>query len=232
MNVVTHKDKKALLLKAAADLQSFFLKNTHASILFLSSGGSSFELLNYLDSIPLNLSVGVVDERYSTDPAINNFAQFEKTEFFKKYELQFKSILDTKVQNEESLEEFARRYEELLRNWKTANPEGIIVTTLGVGPDGHISGINPSKRSDFDSLFVNTDKWVVSYESSLVPPMRATTTFPFLRQIDYAVSVVTGENKKDALSKIMKKNGSLSETPGRILRELKIANLFTDIDVS
>lgn len=229
MKIITNTDKKTLLLKAAQELQSIFNQNNNQPILFLSSGGSSFEILRYVQNITSHISIGVLDERYSADPQINNFSQLEQTDFFKKNEVKFGQILDTKVQHEESLEEFAKRYEGLLKSWKLSNPEGIIVATLGVGPDGHISGINPSKNSDFDSQFVNTDKWVVGYESNLTPSMRATTTFPFLKQIDYAVSVITGENKKDAFMRIKKKEGSLSEIPGRILRELRQVAVLTDI---
>lgn len=230
MKITVHNDNKTLLLQAAQELQSIFEQNNNQPILFLSSGGSSFEILNHIKSIPLNLSIGVVDERYSTDPQINNFSQLEQTDFYKNNEARFAQILDTKVQHEESLEEFTKRYEELLRNWEKANPNGIITATLGVGPDGHISGINPEASLEaFNNIFDDESKWVVGYESSLTPSLRATTTFPFLRQIDYAVTLMTGENKKDALRKIKGKQGTLSETPGRILRELKQATIFTDI---
>jgi 6-phosphogluconolactonase/glucosamine-6-phosphate isomerase/deaminase len=40
-----------------------------------------------------------------------------------------------------------------------------------------------------------------------------------------------GENKKEALTKVLAEEGSLVETPGRILRELREVKLFTDISL-
>lgn len=229
MKIIENKDKSKLRQLATSELSSLIKKNNDKPILFLTSGGSSIELLENLQVDHPKLSIGVLDERYSTDPTANNFAQLLETSFYKENEKHIEKVLDTRVKDRETLEELSQRFEDLLKTWKENNPSGIIIATLGVGPDGHISGINPHADN---TLFNNERSWVVGYESTLKPAFRVTTTFPFLRLIDYGVSFVTGENKKEAFTRILSDEGNISDTPGRILHEMRNVILFTDIGIN
>lgn len=182
-------------------------------ILFLSSGGSSLELLDDMQEEDLGseVTVSVLDERYSRDHAVNNFAQlFEK--------MQPKTFIDTRVQQGETLQQLAQRFERELRAWKRHNPHGAIVITQGMGSDGHTAGIMPGY------VFDNPGQWVAGYDA------RVTTTLVFLREmVDYSVAYVTGAKKREALKRLLAREGTLSETPARIMREMKHVKLFTDI---
>lgn len=244
MKVIVEKDKIKLLEQATKELKNILSQDKH--ILFLTSGGSAFDLLKNLEISSRNISIGVLDERYSIDPAVNNFSQLQATEFFQKREKMFDKILDTKVLDGESLEDFADRFDSLLKKWKEQNPDGIIVSTMGMGADGHTSGIMPHPENElvFEGLFNDPRKWVVGYDAGDKNPYpeRATTTLAFLKnEIDFAVVYVVGEGKKDALVRVMAENGTLAETPARlamrsvagrparVFHEMKNVSLFTDI---
>lgn len=236
MKIIAEQEKPRLIQQATQELENLLNENSHKHVLFLTSGGSSFDLLINL-KIPRNVSIGVLDERYSEDSMVNNFAQLKNTGFFKRSEKLFEQILDTSVHKEENLEQFASRFESLLKGWKAQFPKGVIIATVGMGPDGHVSGIMPYPENEvmFESLFNDPRNWVAGYDADDKNQYskRATTTLPFLRDhIDYAVAYISGENKREALSRVLAEEGKLNETPARILHEMKNATLFTDMNLS
>lgn len=237
MNVIFDQDRSNLIKQAAQTLENLFIENKDKHILFLTSGGSSFDLLVPLNisGKEYNISIGVLDERFSASTAINNFAQLTATEFFRKSNNSFEEILDTKFIDGEVLEIFADRFGALLRNWKIKFTDGIIISTVGIGPDGHISGIMPFPENEqvFNNLFVNTPNWVIGYdaEGKNPYPQRATTTIPFLKnEIDFTISYITGDGKKKALKDVLAASGKLNETPARVLSEMKNVTVFTNIN--
>lgn len=237
MKVVVERDKPKLIKQATQELANLFNENKDRHVLFLTSGGSSFDLLTSLQVPTKHISIGVLDERYSTNSAINNFTQLKNTDFFKRSKDVFEQILDSSVHKGESLEEFAHRFESLLRNWRRRFPEGVIVATVGMGPDGHVSGIMPYPESEvlFQGIFNDPRRWVIGYDAGNKNQYheRATTTLPFMKKnIDFAIAYISGENKKDALSRVLAEEGRLNDTPARILHEMRDVAIFTDIEVS
>ncbi len=233
MKTVVISDKAELIQRAQEELSMLLSKNQ--PILLLLSGGSSFDLLENLTITNPNITVGILDERYSKDPAVNNFLQLQETPFFKTNKEKFKDIFDTSVQGEETLEEFAHRLDKFLKSWKEKNTDGIVVATLGMGPDGHTSGIMPFPENPvlFEGLFCDPRQCVVSYnaEGKNKYALRATTTIPFLKDVDYAVGYISGENKREAFERLMAEEGTLAETPSRVLHEMKDVVVFTDISL-
>jgi len=136
-------------------------------MLFLSSGGSSLQLLDRIKTLPPNLTVGMTDERFTQDPKVNNFAQFCETSFFQKAEEHNAYFIDTRVQAGEDIEMLSKRFEGALRDWKEEYLGGRIVITQGVGADSHTLGIMPhSKEKDvFCELFDTKERWVQGYEA-------------------------------------------------------------------
>ncbi|MFI5265345.1 MAG: 6-phosphogluconolactonase [Candidatus Levyibacteriota bacterium] len=237
MRVIFEQDKNTLIKQTTQVLENLFTENKDKHILFLTSGGSSFDLLAQLtcSNKGYKISIGVLDERFNASSAINNFAQLAATEFFRKSSNLFEEVLDTRFIDGEILEMFTNRYETLLRNWKAKFPEGIIIATVGMGPDGHVSGIMPFPENEpmFHSLFVETPHWVIGYDAGGKNPypQRATTTIPFLKnEIDFAVACITGDGKKAALKRVMAASGKLNETPARVLLEMKNVTVCTDIN--
>lgn len=232
-NMLKPKDGVICALNAIFDE----LNAKEVSILFLLSGGSSIDILNKIDTdlITNRVTLCTLDERYSLDPNINNMDQIMQTSFFKKARENGANVIDTRVLGGESQEALAERFNSALKNWIVDNPDGKIIATVGIGPDGHVSGIMPfpEDAQKFHELFDDGDPshLVVGYDATGKNEfaLRVTTTFNLLRKIDAAVCYVVGESKRDAVYKLRADEGSIEETPARILKEIpgKVF-LFTD----
>jgi 6-phosphogluconolactonase/glucosamine-6-phosphate isomerase/deaminase len=226
----------SLTSEAGQALNTVLAAYRNKNFLFLSSGGSSLALLEHLD--PENFgpwsTVCVLDERYSADPAVNNFAQLAQTAFYTKILKNGALFIDTRPLKEELMENTALRFQAALETWKQKSG-GAIIATVGIGPDAHTSGIMPypEDKKLFDSLFNDAQRLVVGYDAGAKNPhpLRITVTIPFLKAIDFALTFVKGEDKKSALQKLTAETGATHESPCRILRELPRVEVFTDIIV-
>lgn len=205
-------------------------------ILLLLSSGSALQLLNHVNaaSLSMRITIGMLDERYSTDPNVNNFSQMFETAFARVAEQRAVHFIDSRVVEGETLEDYARRLETAWKQWASQNPTGKIITTLGMGPDGHTAGIMPFEENKalFKRLFEDVKMWITGYDAvdKHEYPLRATATLPFLQtEVDTAILFVTGENKLAALQRVMDDNGSYAQTPARVWRDMRTAQLFTDI---
>lgn len=207
-------------------------------ILLLLSGGSSLKILEstQLNKIDKRVTISVLDERLSADPAVNNFAQLARTDFLKQAIAQGAQVIDTRAQEGETLDLLSARFEWALREWREKNPDGHIVITQGIGSDGHTAGIfpYPEDPDGFKKRLDNPDRWVIGYEAGAKNqyPQRVTVTLPFLRMVDLSILFACGEEKKDTLVKMLMLRGSLAEIPARIVQEMRQVDLFTDLPVS
>ncbi len=126
------------------------------------------------------------------------------------------------MRNGQSQESLAEYFETMLTDWQNKNPSGEIVATLGVGSDGHTSGIMPfpENRKLFEQLF-ESKKFVVAYDAfgKNSFPKRITTTISFLRKLKIAWCFITGESKADVYFR-MYKEIILNEMPAQIIKEL------------
>jgi 6-phosphogluconolactonase/glucosamine-6-phosphate isomerase/deaminase len=233
--VPTKEEACAKLTEALNSTLKKFHEDTKPFLL-LVSGGSAFDLFPYVDLAGFSglTTLGVLDERYSTDPKENNFTQFLQTDFYHAVKDKGAQFIDTTAQNGEAHEAHAQRFEQALSDWKATNPDGVIIATVGIGPDGHTSGVLPfpENPSLFTKLFENPDKLVAAYDADGKNPYRyrSTTTNTFLRDyIDYAFVYAVGANKKEALTRLVAQTGDLPTTPARVLREMKDVALFTDV---
>ncbi|MEO6509074.1 MAG: 6-phosphogluconolactonase [Patescibacteria group bacterium] len=208
----------------------------YPEVLLLLSGGSALELLDSIDPSVLTQdnTITVLDERFSQDPSINNFAQIMTTDFYRAAVNNGCSFLDTRP-HEENMEQVARRFEHDLRNWKTAHPSGLMIATQGIGPDGHTSGIMPypEDATQFAQLFKDENRWITAYNAGNKNqyPLRITTTIFFLKMIDHSILYATGENKKDVLKKAIDTDTKLHEFPSRVIQDMKDVLLYTDQDL-
>lgn len=110
----------------------------------------------------------------------------------------------------------------------------MIFITQGIGEDGHTAGMMPYPEDPalFQSLFVDTDRWVVGYdaEAKNTCPKRVTATIPFLRNIvSESIVFMCGSEKRAALERVVNREGTVAKTPALILHEMKSVHFFTDI---
>ena len=219
--------------ETAKALNRLFAAQQGKEFLFLSSGGSSLGLLEYIN--PLNFgpksTIGVLDERYSGDSTVNNLAQMEMNNFYKQIHERGALTIDTKMHSRESMEYLARRFEDQLKDW-VARTRGTIIASAGIGSDAHTSGIMPYPKDMkfFNDKFNDDACWVAAYDAKEKNPhrMRVTTTLPFLRKINSVIVFVSDESKKSAINKLLSENGTLNDSPCRIWREISDVEIYTD----
>jgi len=210
-------------------------KEGGGGVLFLSSGGSSLSILDFIAGEILGdyLTIGVLDERYDAGGENNNFVQLSRTDFYGKALRAGCAFIDTSVRPGQSQEALAGYFEERLRNWKGEHPGGTVIATIGIGPDGHTSGIMPFPEDSerFNSLF-NGERWVVAYDAAGKTPYpeRVTTTNTFLKLIDRAFVFACGREKAEALHRMLADRPA-AEVPAVILRELS-GDMYIDRELA
>lgn len=236
MNIHTFSDHETLLRKTQEKLEEIFLNNSNKSILFLSSGGSSLSLLDGFDfSIGPNVTVTMLDERGYTDPLINNFSQLSRTKFFRTACDKGCEFIETILNEGESPEELAARFGAGIELWMQNHPDGIIVATIGLGQDGHIAGMmpHPEAKEFFTKTFVETNRLVVSYDASDKNEFanRITVTVPVLKRISFPIVFFHGESKRKPWEMVVQEDGTLANTPARILQKMQNVEVFTDLSL-
>lgn len=234
VKLVTFDWNGTLFSDAANCLNWLLNKNKDNPILLMLSGGSAFKILSGIKPSCLgqNITITVLDERFSAKPEVNNFIQLSNTEFYKKAKAAGCKFILTVPHQANTIEDLAESFEKSLRQWKKDYPSGVVIVTQGIGPDGHTAGIMPFPEDPqtFSSLF-ESDKWVVGYDAGQknAYPQRVTTTITFLKNIvDHSVVFAVGEEKKKIIEKINSKQASLTALPAMVVWKMKDAQLFTD----
>lgn len=217
---------------AGKALGALLEENKDKPILLMLSGGSAFTILGFVPVTVLgpHITITVLDERYSTNTQVNNFAQLEQMNFYKTCTEQGANYISTKVLEGESMEALHDRFDYALHTWKEQNKDGVVIATMGIGADGHTAGIFPGKYEvDF-----NSDAWVVGYS---VPKEvnectdRVTVTNTFLRdQVDGAIVYAVGHNKYRLVQKLQSTDSSTQEIPAYIFKKISSLTLFTKPD--
>ena len=113
--------------EAAGEAINEFLKlHEKNNILMLLSGGSALEAADYIDPelIQDNLTLTVMDERFSADPEINNFAQVQNTSFYEFAKTKDINFIGTLPRPGETLSQISQRFEKALKAWRQENPFG------------------------------------------------------------------------------------------------------------
>jgi len=98
---------------------------------------------------------------------------------------------------DEDLDSAAGRYAESL-------PEALDLAHMGLGPDGHCASLVPG-----DPVLDVTDKRVAVTAGEYEGVRRMTLTYPELHRVRRLLWVVTGEEKQDALQKLLARDPSI-----------------------
>ncbi|KKS38386.1 MAG: hypothetical protein UU98_C0007G0027 [Parcubacteria group bacterium GW2011_GWD2_42_14] len=209
-------------------------------ILLLFSGGSAITLVNYLHAKILSShhTISVLDERYTFDQDESNFSILERTSFFSQVAELGVPVLDPRPRANETLEETAKRFDLALKHWHISHRDGVVLATMGIGPDGHTSGIlpMPENTKDFEKLFLDEKKCAVGYESSPEKnpyTKRITTTVTYLtRHVEQAIVFASGVPKREVLQKIVAGEGDIASIPAMVLQQMKHVDLYTDLSLA
>lgn len=110
----------------------------------------------------------------------------------------------------------AQAYDEVLRETVAAKLGGLPaldLVVLGVGDDGHTASLFPGDRT----VHVN-DRLVAAVPEAPGREARLTLTVPVLENARATVLLVLGASKNAALERVWAVNGTVDETPARIVR--------------
>jgi 6-phosphogluconolactonase/glucosamine-6-phosphate isomerase/deaminase len=235
LNIVEESENPAKLAGDRLNEEFTQANETNTPILFLTSGGSAQEILEHLNVDLFNegYTIGVLDERYSEDPEVNNFSQLAGTEFFSQIKDKI-NIIDTTPSGRVQAE-VAKDFETRLKKWRGGNKNGRVLVTQGIGADGHTSGMAPIGLTNQDYTPEDdpykTDRWVVDYYAGAEFnfPERITTTMSFLReQVDFSLCYATGVKKHEMLKKLFYKDIDITQMPAKVIFQMKCVEFFTD----
>ena len=227
-------DKTASLAEAGENFNALLIDNKKRSILLMLSAGSALSILDYVgpNSLGENLTVSMLDERFSQAADVNNFLQFQKLDFYKDALTNGASFFGTLPRFDDTMDSLKQRWEKNLKTWRTENPNGIIIATLGMGPDGHTAGIFANDdEKEFDKLFIG-DNWITAYDvgNKHQYKERITTTLTFFKNIDFGIGFVSGPEKKPKLDELIANQSPTNQFPASSWHEIKNVKIFTDIN--
>jgi 6-phosphogluconolactonase/glucosamine-6-phosphate isomerase/deaminase len=189
------------------------------AVLWLVSGGSQIEanvkiMSGINESLSQNLTVMPVDERYGPPGhPDSNWDKMLAAGFKPKHATALSALKEGL-----SFQQNIKYFEQLIDDAFVHNT--CLIGQLGIGPDGHTSGILPHSPACEE-----TSRYVSGYEA---PPFkRLTTTFAALRQLDAAYVLAFGESKRETLENLSH-DLPLEEQPAQILKQLPEAYIYTD----
>jgi|AntRauTorckE6833_2_1112554.scaffolds.fasta_scaffold05760_5 6-phosphogluconolactonase/glucosamine-6-phosphate isomerase/deaminase len=217
-------------VSAGEELSNRLERFSDRPILLLLSGGSALHILDHISQTVLgpNLTISTLDERFSTEPTVNNFTQIQQSAFYGRAVEHGVSAIDTSIAPADTLRGAGERFEKALQNWHAKHPDGVMLATMGVGADGHTAGIFPGSHTvDFSG-----EEWVVAYEvpeSANPHQQRITVTYTFLQtQVAEVLVYVTGSDKQSVIQDMQSSSCTLETMPACIIPTLNQVTLVTD----
>lgn len=214
-------------------LVEFLQEQSDLPVLILFSGGSALAIL---DTLPVDVfdtrhTITVLDERFTYTTEAHNFSQLTATDFYNQVIERGVNVISTALNNNDTKELLAERFEGALESWRQAHPQGIIVAVMGIGEDGHTAGL----ISGVPSAVMNSTKIIEAFSSTdekQVYKDRVSVTPVFLQTaIARAFVFVTGEKKHSVLNKIVQLHGEDSTYVASILYHMQAVDIFTNLNV-
>ncbi len=224
----THLYKSESLWQEAAKFLTKQIVPDKKMVLLLS-GGSSTKIYpalgEYLQKGSYQIALAQVDERFQPESqeSVNSY-DIGRTNLWKVCDE--RKIPYFLVSQEKTLAEASSQYNEILNRLFRDYPLKIAV--LGIGPDGHTAGLLPG----YEKVW-NTNQYVVGYQNSGLYPKRISITPKAIKELDYGLVIAVGEAKKEPIKKALagKNVKDLNRCPASILRQIKRADLFTDVKI-
>jgi len=231
--IYRQSDKLSALADAGEHLNNILAENKKRPILLMLSAGSCLEMLEYLSlsSLGENITVSMLDERFSMESDVNNFAQMQKLDFYNVALEAECSFFGTLPRQGEMADNLRTRWETNLKKWKEENVNGIIVATLGMAADGHTAGIFAYDDEKEFAGYFKSDAWTVAYNigNKHKYPERITTTPVFFKLIDFAIAYVVGREKKEKFEELIANQKKINQLPALAWHEIGDVKIFTDI---
>lgn len=189
-------------------------------VLWLLSGGSNIQASvgiagSISDELSRNVTVGLIDERFGPiGHADSNWQQLMQSGFQAKY-----AELIPVLAEALDLQATAAAYNQVLRT--AIDAADVVIAQLGIGGDGHISGILPGSNAATELV-----KLVTGYEGA--DYSRITTTPAAFKKFSVAYVFAFGESKLKAVQTLQSAELTVAEQPAQLLKQLPEAYLYSD----
>ncbi|MGH7752826.1 MAG: 6-phosphogluconolactonase, partial [Gemmatimonadales bacterium] len=118
-------------------------------------------------------------------------------------------------------DEAARRYETTLRRHFPAPWPRFDLILLGMGADGHTASLFPRSPA-----LEERERWVVSVRAPVEPSVRLTLTLPVINQAAAVWFLVSGEDKAEALRKVLTDEAAVEAPPAARVRPVQGALIW------
>ena len=221
---VYHVENPAV--RAAVALEQLLVQHAASPTLLMVAGGSWLAVLDLitLTSPGSQVTLCVLDERFSTDPTVNNFVQLRAGTFYQRVTPLGVQSIATVVSEADTLPGFTQRFESNLQTWHRDNADGVVIAAIGWGTDGHIAGIFPNTIA----LAAANEEWLCGYEASMIEYTKRITVTPYFLTniVDYAVGYGVGTEKKSLILQL-EANALPPDTPLCLLKQMKSVSVFT-----
>jgi 6-phosphogluconolactonase/glucosamine-6-phosphate isomerase/deaminase len=187
-------------------------------VLWIISGGSNIprtvSILQILNQISLdNLTIMLGDERYGEIGHQDSNAHQLDLDGFDPMGARFIPVLINESLSN-TLESFKKTFEDEVKE------SDFIIAQLGMGADGHISGILPGSEA------VSSKEYAVSYAADDFT--RISLTKKALLQVDTVFVFATGKDKLEALTNLQTRDLSPEIQPAQILKAIKHVYIYND----
>jgi len=201
-------------------------------ILLLCSGGSALSILDHIDTniVTPMLTLGVVDERFTTEESGNNFLQLSRKPLFEAIFERGEGILSSQIMGRETFDQFYERIKKALQGYFENHTQAHVIGIFGIGEDGHTAGIFPKTENEFSKVY-RIDQIVVPVEDekNLYPERISITPKCIEEHIDEVILYAVGENKcNTVLTDMYNKNLHEHQIPALIPAAHPKSILFTD----
>jgi 6-phosphogluconolactonase/glucosamine-6-phosphate isomerase/deaminase len=235
MQLLKYDSEREVQLHCAEGIAQVIREAECQPVLVLYSGGSGLRVMPYLYEYLADLELQDVifaplderlDIRYSNAKA---FLDMDVARLFMERAVTFVDVGEIVGGVNAVADQYDEQIRVLLDDIK--EHEGVIVSLLGMGPDGHTAGIFPYPEDPtyFNNTFVHTSRMVVGYDVGNKNQYREriTLTIPALKKADYSFVYVVGA-EKEALLKRALSTGELAEVPARVWKDLSEVKIFTN----
>lgn len=197
------------------------------TVLYLSGGSTPKNLYTTLAKEELldPAAVGMVDERYGKKfHEKSNEKMFRETGLLRYLQMRDIPFYPYIIDNDISREKAAGRYDQQMREWNATFQHSVAI--MGIGQDGHTSGIAPNRGQEFNNpMFSEERKHLLVSEFDDPNSMygeRVSMTFLGISLLDHIIVLIFGDDKKHALE-LLFSDGSETDVPSRMYKRPDIA---------
>lgn len=221
-------------------------KKAGKPVLLLVSGGSALELLKEgMDDSSLpegeRLTICALDDRVYNDPEINTYQRITANNSYSlisQAKAHGAKFIGTAMQEgEKGPFAVGKRVNDEVIQWLGGHPDGEIIATIGMGPDGHTAGVFPDNTRKFMREERMTGGQIVAnyYAPEIVShdvneyARRVSATRMLLKKAK-GIALVVGAEKQKLLARVLSQeltDENINELPALLWRDMRELSIFT-----